>query len=59
MEAPFCRCANDNSALLEQVPIDVCAGDAPIGGKADAHELAEPTRIVIPLCLRVAERPQE
>jgi len=56
METSFRRSANDDSALLKKVPVNVCARDAPVWGKANAHELAEPTRVVVSLRLRVAER---
>jgi hypothetical protein len=56
MEAPFRGSANDNSALLEKVPVNVRACDAPVWSKANAHKLAEPTRVVVSLRLRVAER---
>lgn len=56
MEASFRRGANDDSTLLKKVPVDVCACDAPVRGKANAHELAESTRVVVSLCLRVSKR---
>jgi len=56
MEAPFCCSANDDSALLEKVPINVRARDAPVRSEANAHELAKPTGVVISLRLRIAKR---
>ena len=56
MEASFRRSANDDSALLKKVPVNVCARDAPVWGKANAHELAKSTRIVVSLSLGVAKR---
>ena len=56
MEASFRRSTNDDSALLKEVPINVCACDAPVWGKANAHKLAKSTRIVVSLCLGVAKR---
>jgi hypothetical protein len=56
MEASFRCSANHDSALLEKVPVNVRARDAPIWGKADAYELAKPTRVIISLCLRITER---
>jgi hypothetical protein len=56
MEASFRRSTNDDSALLKKVPINVCARNAPVWGKANAHKLAKSTRIVVSLCLGVAKR---
>jgi len=56
METSFRGSANDNPALFKKVPVNVRAGDASVWGKANAHELAEPTRVVVSLRLRVAER---
>ena len=55
MEASFRRSADDDSALLKKVPVNVGAGNAPVWSKANAHELAEPTRVVVSLCLRIAK----
>ena len=55
MEAALSFTANDHPALLEKVPIDVSTRYTTVWRKADADELSETTRIVIPLCLRVTE----
>jgi hypothetical protein len=56
MEAPFCCSANHDSALLEKVPINVRACDTSVRSKANAHELAKPTGVVISLRLSIAKR---
>jgi hypothetical protein len=56
MEASFRCSANDDSALLEKVPVNIRARDAPIWGKANAHELAKSTGVIISLRLRITER---
>jgi hypothetical protein len=38
---------HDDSALLEEVPINIRTGDASIGCKANPYKLAETTRVVI------------
>ena len=55
MEAPLCLIAVDNATLLQEVPVNVRACNAPIGGKHNADELAKPTGIVVPLCLGITE----
>jgi hypothetical protein len=59
MEAPFRLTANDHPTLLQQIPIDVGAGDAAVRGKSNADKLAESTRVVVPLRLGVPERFQD
>ena len=39
---------HDDSALLEEVPVNVRTGNASIGCKANPYKLAEPTGVVIP-----------
>lgn len=56
MKAPLRLTPNHNPTLLQQIPIDIRARDAPVRRETDPHELSEPTRIIIPLRLRVAER---
>lgn len=56
MEAPLCFAADYDSALLQQVPIDVSSRNAAIGGKADSDELSEATRVVVPLGLCITKR---
>ena len=56
MEASFRCSANDDSALLEEVPVNVCTRNAPVWGKANAYELAKPTGVIVSLSLRIAER---
>jgi len=55
METSFRLAPHHNSTLLQQIPIDIRASDATVGCKANPHKLAEPTRIVVPLGLRIAE----
>ena len=59
MEATLSFAPNDYSAFLKQIPVDIRTGDATIRCKADANELAETTRVVVPLCLSVSERFQD
>jgi len=44
-----------NSALLKQVPVNICTGNASIRREADADELSKSTGIVVSLSLGVAE----
>lgn len=47
MKVPLHFGPHDDSALLEEVPVDIRAGNASIGYKANPYELAEPTGVVI------------
>ena len=46
---------HNDPTLLEQIPIDVCSGYAPVWSEAYPDELAEPTRVVVSLRLRISE----
>jgi hypothetical protein len=53
MKTPLRLTSNNNPALLQQIPIDIGSCNAPIGRKANPHKLSEPTRVIIPLRLRI------
>lgn len=55
MEIPFGRAPHNYSTLFQQVPVNVSSRDTAIGGETDPDELAETTRIVVPLCLCVSK----
>ena len=48
MKIPLYLGPHDDSALLEEVPINICTGNASIGCKANPYKLAEATGVVIP-----------
>lgn len=50
---------SDDSAFLQQVPINSCACDAAIVGETDPDELSEPRGIIISGCLSISERLQD
>lgn len=56
VKAPLSLAPRSHPTLLQQIPIDVRAGDAPITRERDADELAETGRVVVALSLRVTER---
>ena len=53
MKAPLRFTPHNDSAFLEQIPIDIGAGNASVRCEAYADELPKSARIVIPLGLRV------
>lgn len=59
MEIPFARLLLNDSRLLEQVVKDDAAHRISLVVKFNVHELAEPTRIVVPIRLCVAKGLQD
>ena len=55
METPLSFAAHDDSAFLEQVPVNVRAGNAAVWREANPDELSESTGVVVALCLRVTK----
>jgi len=56
MEIPFRSSTHDDPTFLKKIPVNIRAGDAPIWGKAYAHEFTESTRVIVSLSLRITER---
>ena len=56
METPLSLTTYNDSALLQEVPVNSRTSDATVRRKADLDKLSETTGIVIPLRLSVTER---
>jgi hypothetical protein len=59
MEAALRLAPKHDPALLEQIPVDIRASNAPVRRECDPDKLAEPTRVVVALRLRVPKRFQD